>query len=171
MIQMSLSQSQDQGGGSTNPVNPGSSNASTNSSNQAWSGTNTFNGPSTFNGAVTQNSTVTYGSGASASFYNQSFQVGTLTSTTPLYLNLTNQVYQTVTLTNNATLASTNRAAGRGVTLRLIASGADRSVVFPAWVFIGTSSTNIASGKTAILSVQFFGTNETDGVAAISVQP
>lgn len=173
--------------GIQNPQNPAANTTMVTTTNtQTFSATQTFsnlnvNGPNmnvssgttvTNSGTIILNGSSTYTAGTTVGFYNQTFQVGALTSTTPLYLNLTNQCYQTVALTNNATLASTNRAAGRGITLKLLASGADRSLVFPAWVFIGSApSTNISSGKIGLLSVQFFGTNETDGVAAFSVQP
>ncbi len=143
-------QSSDQGGGDTTPFVPTPENAF----------------------IVTTTNSVTFASGTSVNMYNESFQVGALTSTTPLYLNLTNQNYQTVSLTNDVTFATTNRAAGRMVSLKILAVGGDRALTFPAWKFLGSAApTNITSGKTAILSVTLFGASETNGVAAYAVEP
>jgi hypothetical protein len=58
------------------------------------------------------------------------------------------------------------------VTLRLVADGTNRNLTFPAgWVFLGTAPASLAAGKTAVLSVTFFGTADADAVAAWAVQP
>lgn len=79
--------------------------------------------------------------------------------------------YQTISLTGNITFTTSNRASGRTVTIRLICDATQRSLTFPAgWVFIGTKPSNIAASKTAVLSLSFFGTADTDCVAAYGVQ-
>jgi len=79
--------------------------------------------------------------------------------------------YFTINLTGNLTFTTSNRAAGRTVTLRLICDATQRTLTVPAgWVFVGTKPANIAASKTAILSLSFFGTADSDCVAAYGVQ-
>lgn len=79
----------------------------------------------------------------------------------------------TITLTGNLTLTTSNRAAGRSKTIRIIGDGSIRNLTFPAgWVFVGSSApSSIAANKTAILTITFFGSNDSDCVAAWAVQP
>jgi hypothetical protein len=78
---------------------------------------------------------------------------------------------RTISLTGNLSLTSANRAAGRSVTLRIIADGTQRTLTFSSgWVFIGSKPANIAASKTGVLSLTFFGTDSTDAVAAWGVQ-
>ena len=78
---------------------------------------------------------------------------------------------RTISLTGNLSLTSVNRAAGRSVSLRIIADGTQRTLTFPSgWVFIGSKPANIAASKTGVLSLTFFGTASTDAVAAWGVQ-
>lgn len=78
---------------------------------------------------------------------------------------------RTISLTGNLSLTSINRAAGRSVTLRIIADGTQRTLTFPSgWVFIGSKPANIAASKTGVLSLTFFGNASTDAVAAWGVQ-
>jgi hypothetical protein len=80
-------------------------------------------------------------------------------------------LFRTISLTGNLTLTSSNRAAGRTVTLRLICDGTLRNLTVPAgWVFLGTKPANIAASKTGVLSLTWFGTADTDCVAAWGVQ-
>ena len=81
---------------------------------------------------------------------------------------------RTILLTGPLTLTSSNRAAGRSVTLRLICDATARALTVPAgWVFLGPAGSkpsSIAASKTAILSLEWYGTAETDCVAAYGVQ-
>lgn len=78
---------------------------------------------------------------------------------------------RTISLTGNLELTTSNRATGRTVTLRLIADSTQRTLTFPAgWVFIGSKPANIAASKTGVLSLTFFGSADTDCVAAWGVQ-
>lgn len=80
--------------------------------------------------------------------------------------------YQTINLTGGITFTTSNRAAGRSVTVRLVAGGSSRSLAWPSWVFVGSAApSSLASGKTAVVTVTFFGTADTDGVAAYAAQP
>lgn len=82
-------------------------------------------------------------------------------------------LYRTVTMDGALTLTTSNRAAGRNVVLRLLAGASTRSLTFPGgWVFLGAAApSSIAAGKTAVLSLSFFGSADSDCVAAYSVQP
>lgn len=80
-------------------------------------------------------------------------------------------MYRTISLTGNLTFTTSNRGTGRTVVLRLICDATQRTLTFPAgWVFVGTKPANIAASKTGVLSLSFFGTADTDCVAAWSVQ-
>jgi hypothetical protein len=79
--------------------------------------------------------------------------------------------YRTISLTGNLTFTTSNRASGRQVTIRLICDATQRTLTFPAgWVFLGVKPSAIAASKTAVLSLTFFGTADTDCVAAYGVQ-
>jgi hypothetical protein len=80
--------------------------------------------------------------------------------------------YQTLTLTGNVTFTTSNRAAGRQVTIRILSGASSRNFTFPAWVPIGLTSlpASIAANKTAILTLTFFGSADTDCVVAYAVQ-
>jgi hypothetical protein len=94
------------------------------------------------------------------------------TGTVNLDMAALNGTYQTITLTGNVTFTTSNRAAGRSVTLRLVEGGtASRDVTFPAgWVFVGTAPPAAIDDELAIVTVTFFGTADTDAVAAAAVQ-
>jgi hypothetical protein len=80
-------------------------------------------------------------------------------------------LFRTISLTGNLSLTASNRAAGRTVTLRLVCDGTLRTLTVPAgWVFLGSKPANIAASKTGVLSLTFFGTADTDCVAAYGVQ-
>jgi len=79
--------------------------------------------------------------------------------------------YRTISLTGALTFTTSNRASGRQVTIRLICDSTARALTFPAgWVFVGTKPSTIAASKTAVLSLTYFGTADSDCVAAYGVQ-
>jgi len=86
-------------------------------------------------------------------------------------LDLDSNGYQTVTLAGNITFTTSNRAAGRSLTLRIIGDGSIRNLTFPAWVFMGAAPTTLAAGKTALLTIESFGTADADIVASYAVEP
>jgi hypothetical protein len=101
------------------------------------------------------------------------FSANTITygATVDLDMASRNGGYFTISLTGNLTFTTSNRAAGRTVTLRLICDATQRTLTVPAgWVFVGSKPANIAASKTAILSLSFFGTADSDCVAAYGVQ-
>lgn len=81
-----------------------------------------------------------------------------------------NGQYRTIALTGNLTLTTTNRAAGRMVALRLDADGTDRALTFPAgWEFLSGRPSVLKANETAVLSLTFYGANDTDCIAAYAV--
>lgn len=79
---------------------------------------------------------------------------------------------QTVTLSGNATFTTSNRAAGREVTLVLAAGGSSRTLTWPSWLAVGAAlPTSLASGKTLVVTVTFVDTTDVAAVAAAAVQP
>jgi hypothetical protein len=100
-----------------------------------------------------------------------SFAAITYAATVPLDMASLNSQYRTISLTGDLTFTTSNRATGRTVVLRLVADGTQRTLTFPGgWVFVGTKPANIAASKTGILSLSFFGTADTDCIAAWGVQ-
>jgi hypothetical protein len=126
--------------------------------------------------ASAQRTTLGLGSASTASssdFLPTVFTAGTLTyaATTDLDMASLAGGYRTLSLTGNVTFTSSNRASGRQVTIRIVCDATTRNLTFPAgWVFLGTKPTSIAGSKTAVLSLTFFGTADTDCVAAYGVQ-
>jgi len=77
----------------------------------------------------------------------------------------------TGTLTGNITFASSNLAAGRSVTVRVVNGATLRTLTFPGdWVFVGSEPADIAASKTGVLTATSFGTANTAVVAAWAVQ-
>ena len=70
------------------------------------------------------------------------------------------------------TFATTsNKAAGRSKTIRLVNDGtAQNLTLHSSWKIVGTAPTAIAASKTGILTLTCFGTAETDIVAAYAVE-
>ena len=97
----------------------------------------------------------------------------TLTYGATTNLDLDADGFQTVSLTGNITFTTSNRAAGRSNTVRIVSDGSSRTLTFPVgWTFLGAAApTSIAASKTAVLTVTFFGTADSDAVAAYAVQP
>jgi len=84
-------------------------------------------------------------------------------------INLQGAATQTIQLAGDLELAATN--APGDVTLRLIGDSVDRELWFPNWVFLGSfAPTGLMAEKTAVLALSAFGPDETDIVAAYSVE-
>lgn len=80
--------------------------------------------------------------------------------------------YLTHALSGNMTYTTSNRSAGKSVTIRVSAGASSRTLSFPAWVFVGNSApSSIAANKVGVLTVTFFGSADTDAVAAWAVSP
>jgi hypothetical protein len=87
--------------------------------------------------------------------------------TVNLDMDLLSGTYQTIPLTGNITFTTSNKSVGRYVTLRLI-SDASYDINFPAqWKFVGTNPPSVLVSNFALVSILFFGSNESDCVASI----
>jgi len=101
------------------------------------------------------------------------FTVSTITYAATVDLDLAALAggYRTISPTGALTFTTSNRASGRQVTIRLICDSTARALTFPAgWTFLGTKPSTIAASKTAVLSLTYFGTADSDCVAAYGVQ-
>jgi hypothetical protein len=103
--------------------------------------------------------------------------LATLGTSGTITVDLTASMLQTTgTLTGNITsLVTSNRAAGRSATLRIINGATNRTVAYSAsWRWVGTkpaSGFTLNANKIGILTLTAFGANETDIVAAWAVEP
>lgn len=98
---------------------------------------------------------------------------GTIAYASQVTLDFTTRDRQinTISLTGNLELLTSNLANSREVRLRLVCDGTQRTLTFPTdWKFVGTKPANIAASKVAILSLAAFGTTNADVVAAYAVQ-
>ena len=83
-----------------------------------------------------------------------------------------NDTTQWITATGALTFTTSNRAAGRSVTLVIDAGGSGRTLTWPSWIPGGAAlPTTLASGKRLIVSVMFLDTTDTAASAAAAVQP
>jgi hypothetical protein len=106
-------------------------------------------------------------------FLPTTFVAGTLAYATPINLDMAALAgrFMTLNLAGDPVFTTSNRASGRQVTVRIICDSAPRAPTFPpSWVFIGNKPPSIAAGKTAVLSLTFFGSTDADCVAAYGVQ-
>lgn len=103
--------------------------------------------------------------------------VATLGTSGTITVDLSASMLQTTgTLSGNITsLVTSNRVAGRSVTLRIINAGTNRTIAYSSsWRWVGTkpaSGFTLNANKIGILSLTSFGTAETDIVAAWAVEP
>lgn len=94
------------------------------------------------------------------------------TGTVNLDMAAVNGTYQAITLTGNPTFTTSNRAAGRTVSVKLSAGGSTRSITWPSWIPLGTAlPTSLDSGKVALFTVTFFDGTDASAVAAYAAQP
>lgn len=126
-----------------------------------------------FSGTVSANS---FTAGTSVVIAGVAAQVvdvhSTLTYAASTAIDFAGDPLKTVSLTGDITFTTSNKAAAKSVTIRIISDGSIRTFTFPAWVFVGAAApASIAASKTAILTLTAYGTNDTDIVAAYAVQP
>lgn len=77
--------------------------------------------------------------------------------------------YQTIALTGNITFTTSNRASGRGVTLRISATGTPRTIGFPGgWKFFGSGFPVTLDESELLVTLFCFGTADSDVVAAVA---
>jgi hypothetical protein len=86
-------------------------------------------------------------------------------------LSLLDSPLQKVDLAGNITFTLTDHAAGRGLSLKVLADGSTRNLTFPAgWKFLGERPATLAASKTGILSILCWGNADADVVAAFSAE-
>ena len=97
---------------------------------------------------------------------------GTVTygATTNLDMATLTGTFPTLTLTGDVTFTTSNRAAGRFCSIRIVSDASTRTLTFPAFKFLGDIPVNIAANKEAVLTLTFFGTADTDCIAGYAVQ-
>jgi len=93
------------------------------------------------------------------------------TGTVNLDMAALDGTYQTISMTGNITFTTSNRAAARQVTIKLIPGGSARTLTWPSWISLqGDLPTTLASGKVAVFTVVFWDTTDAAATAACSVQ-
>jgi hypothetical protein len=99
---------------------------------------------------------------------NVTFSHSAVTSATTIALDFDGSALRSInTLTHDTTFSSSNRGAGKSLSIRIVSDSSGHTLAFPAgWVFISTKPTAIAASKTAILSLTCYGSADTDIVAA-----
>jgi hypothetical protein len=77
--------------------------------------------------------------------------------------------YQTISLTGNITFTTSNRASGRGVTIRMSATGTPRTINYPAgWKFFGNGFPATLDESELLVTLFCFGSGDSDIVAAVA---
>lgn len=97
----------------------------------------------------------------------------TLTYAATTNIDFTAENFRTETLTGNVTFTTSNLAAGRSVTIRIIGDSSLRTLTFPGgWKFVGNAApASLDANKTAIITVTSFGTTDANVIAAYAVEP
>jgi hypothetical protein len=102
---------------------------------------------------------------------NATLSVTTAGSNT-IALDFSNDGLVNRTANGNVTITGSNYTEGKSIAVRIVASGGNRNLSFPAdWKFIGLKPTSIANGKTGVLAVTCFTNAATGAVAAWAVEP
>lgn len=95
----------------------------------------------------------------------------TYAATVTLDMAALNGQVNSIALTGDLTLATSNLAVGQEVELRLVGDSSPRVLTFPTdWRFQGTKPANIPANKVARLSLQVFGTTNAGVDAVCTVQ-
>lgn len=77
---------------------------------------------------------------------------------------------QTIAASGTITFTTSNRAAGREVTLVIAAGGSSRTLAWPSWLAVGAAlPTTLASGNTLVATVTFMDTTDAAAIAAAAV--
>ena len=93
--------------------------------------------------------------------------VATLSNSGTLVIDLAGaRLSSTEELTGDITFSTSNIAAGREVTIRVVNGSTTRNLTFPAdWVFVGSKPVDISANKSGILTVISFGSSNSDIIA------
>lgn len=96
----------------------------------------------------------------------------TLTYAAITDIDFTGDGVKQVALTGDIEFTTSNRAAGRQITIDITCDGTPRNFVFPAWKFVGAAApASIAANKVAILTLYCTGAADTDIRAAYAEEP
>ena len=92
---------------------------------------------------------------------------------TNVSLNFQTFAGKRLTLAGNVTFSATGHLFGAYIIMRIVCDGTNRTLGFPAgWKFVGGAApTTISAGKTALLQLWSFGTNDAEVVAQYAVEP
>lgn len=102
---------------------------------------------------------------------NVKLGVKTETYNANVTIDFREQGFRILDLTGDLTLASSNLASGRAVTIKILCDGTPRNLTFPGgWIFVGTEPTQIGANKTGILSLTAFGNADANVIAAWGVE-
>lgn len=83
-----------------------------------------------------------------------------------------NELVTMAAMTGNVTFTTSNLAAGRTKTIRIIGGASAYTFTFPAWKFIGAAApASLAIGKYAVLTLTSISTTDAEVVAAYAVEP
>jgi len=83
-----------------------------------------------------------------------------------------NELVTMAAMTGNVTFTTSNLAAGRTKTIRIIGGASAFTFTFPAWKFIGAAApASLAIGKYAILTLTSISTTDAEVIAAYAVEP
>lgn len=94
------------------------------------------------------------------------------TGTVDLDMASVHGTIQMITASGTITFTTSNRAAGREVTLVIAAGGSSRTLAWPSWIAVGAAlPTTLASGKTLVASVTFTDTTDAAAIATAAAQP
>jgi hypothetical protein len=116
---------------------------------------------------------ITYDSGTQTVGFDRTLPMDSITyaATVTLDMAALNGLYRTINLTGPLTLASSNRATGRSVVLRLVCDATTRALTFPSgWRFLERAPTQLIASQVAILTVTFYGSTDADAVCTYALQ-
>lgn len=94
-----------------------------------------------------------------------------LTYAATVNLDFDGTMEQSLSLTGNVTFTTSNRAAVKTVSVRILADGSIRTFTFPSWRWLQAVPASIAANKVAVLTIKTYGAADTDVVAAYKEEP
>lgn len=99
------------------------------------------------------------------------YSVATYAATVTIDLADDQQQIVACTLTDDVIIATAHAAAGKNLTLILLASGGDRAVTWPAWRALGAAlPTTVPSGKALVVSVTWISSADAGGIAIAAAE-
>ncbi len=99
------------------------------------------------------------------------YNVATVSYAASTAIDFASNPRQSVTLGGNVTFTTSNLAAGRGVLLRVVGDGSNRTLTFPAWTFLGGTPSTLTANKTMVCDLMSWSTTDASVSAACAIQP